>query len=45
MTPIDMVFPFGHGLSYSTFAYSGLNDARVPAEESARRTPSLDITR
>jgi beta-glucosidase len=28
--PVDLVFPFGHGLSYSTFAYSNLT---VPCTE------------
>jgi beta-glucosidase len=38
---IDPLFPFGHGLSYSDFAY---NDLKVPAIINARETWRVSIT-
>jgi len=37
----DMVFPFGHGMSYSTFTYSGLT---VPCTAPATNDAVVDIT-
>ncbi len=43
-TPVDLVFPFGHGLSYSTFEYSNLSVPCVSAAKDAVFNVSVDIT-
>jgi beta-glucosidase len=40
-TPVNLIFPFGHGLSYSTFEYSNLV---LPACPSVGKDGIIDIT-
>ncbi|ARU16138.1 glycoside hydrolase family 3 N-terminal domain-containing protein [Croceicoccus marinus] len=40
---IGPLFPFGHGLSYGRFAYSGLQVAAQDAGEAARYTVALNV--
>lgn len=41
--PIDMVFPFGHGMSYSTFAYSNLQMPCQTATQDAVFNIKVDV--
>ncbi len=43
-TPVDMVFPFGHGLSYSSFEYGNLSLPCQEATKEAIFNVSVDIT-
>ena len=40
---IGPLFPFGHGLSYSRFAYSGLQVAAQDADDAARYAVALNV--
>jgi beta-glucosidase len=44
LTPVSMVFPFGHGLSYSTFEYGNLALPCTVAEKDAIFNVSVDIS-
>jgi beta-glucosidase len=44
LTPVSMVFPFGHGLSYSTFEYENLVLPCTVAEKDAIFNVSVDIS-
>lgn len=41
---INVLFPFGHGLSYTTFAYSNLTVDKESVKESEKLTVSVDVT-
>ena len=41
---MDVLFPFGHGLSYTTFAYSNLRLDREAFQEGETLTVSVDVT-
>jgi beta-glucosidase len=43
-SPVDLVFPFGHGLSYSSFEYSKLTVSCQEATKEAIVAVSVDIT-
>lgn len=41
---MQVLFPFGHGLSYTTFAYSGLTVDKEKLKESEQLKVSVDVT-
>lgn len=41
---MDVLFPFGHGLSYTTFAYSNLRADRTDLTDQDTVTVSVDVT-
>lgn len=41
---MDVLFPFGHGLSYTTFAYSNLSVGKEKMTESETLTVTVDVT-
>ena len=41
---MEVLFPFGHGLSYTTFAYSSLTADKKNMKESEKLTVSVDVT-
>jgi beta-glucosidase len=41
---MDVLFPFGHGLSYTTFAYSNLKLSAPSIEDTRQITASVDVT-
>ena len=41
---MEVLFPFGHGLSYTTFAYSNLRCSKAEMDDEGTLTVSVDIT-
>ena len=41
---MDVLFPFGHGLSYTTFAYSNLRTDKDAIKDTGTLTVSVDVT-
>ncbi|HOO27351.1 MAG TPA: glycoside hydrolase family 3 C-terminal domain-containing protein [Lachnospiraceae bacterium] len=41
---MDVLFPFGHGLSYTTFAYGNMKTDRQVLKDTETLTVSLDVT-
>lgn len=41
---LPVLFPFGHGLSYTTFSYSSLSVTKTPGTEESKLTISVKLT-